>query len=467
MTSQLDERSSIVFDARTPKESQRRYRGIAAAAISGLLGKGTSLLVGAITVPLTVRYLGSEGYGLWITISSAVAMFFVLDIGIASTLTNLISKAYAKDDKQQAAEYFVTAFWLVIGIAFTLGLLGVVLWPHIHWAFLFHVQDPALARETSWAAAAAFTAFLFALPSGLASRVLGGYQQLHLANLFAAGGSLASLIGVIVVIQLHGRLALLVMVYAGSSALANAICLLWVCFFQKPWLKPWPSRFKKHLAGEIFHTGGQFFLIQIAGLVVFNSDNLVISHYLTPAQVTPYSVTWRVVSYITTLQALAFASLWPAYSEAYAKGDMAWIRLAYTRNRWITLAVLAAGCAVLLSAGQHIILLWAGPAAVPSVQLLWLMCVWMVILAITTNQSCLMGATSRVKKQAVFSLVSAGANLALTILWVRTLGIIGVLLGTVVSYLLFIVIPATLEVRSILRGHRTPVEQVSQNQTGS
>ena len=90
--------------------STKRYRGIVRAALSGLFGKGTSLLVNAATVPLTVRYLGSEGYGLWITISSAVTMFFVLDIGIANTLTNLISKAYANDDKKSAATSLLLPF---------------------------------------------------------------------------------------------------------------------------------------------------------------------------------------------------------------------------------------------------------------------------------------------------------------------------------------------------------------------
>ncbi len=47
-----------------------------------------------------------------------------------------------------------------------------------------------------------------------------------------------------------------------------------------------------------------------------------------------------------------------------------------------------------------------------------------------------MGATSRIKKQAIFSLVGAGVNLGLSIHWVKTMGVIGVLLGTLVSYLL-------------------------------
>jgi O-antigen/teichoic acid export membrane protein len=404
-------------------------------------------------VPLTVRYLGSEGYGLWITISSTVTMFFVMDIGIAATLTNLISEAYAHDDKQRAANYFTTAFWLVVGVSTLLGLAGLIFWPYIRWPVLFHVQDPGLARETSSAVAVAFVVFLCALPSGLAAKVLGGYQELHAANFFATAGSLASLLGVILVIHLHGSLPMLVAAFAGPAAAANGICLVWICLFHKPWLKPWPSRIKGPLIGDIFRSSSQFFLIQIAGLVVFNSDNIVISHYLSPAQVTPYNVTWRLVSYITAVPILILPSLWPAYSEAHAKGDLAWIRSAYARTRWVTLAVLTAGCIMLIVEGQNIVRLWAGASAVPSTMLLRLMCVWMFIFAITLNQSCLMGATARVKRQAVFSMIAAGANLVLSILWVKTMGVDGVILGTIVSYLLFIVVVQTIEVHSILRGN--------------
>jgi len=435
-----------------PHESRRRYRGIAAATLSGLFGKGTSLLVNAATVPLTVRYLGSEGYGLWISISSAVTMFFVLDIGIAATLTNLISEAYANGNKDRAANYFATAFWLVLGISALLGLAGLIIWPYVHWPSLFHVGDPGLARDTARAVAVAFVVFLCALPSGLAAKVLAGYQELHAANFFVTGGSIASLLGVILVIHLHGRLPMLVAAYAGPVAAANGICLAWLCLFHKPWLKPWPSRIKRHLIGEVFHSGGQFFLIQIAGLVVFNSDNLVISHYLSPAQVTPYNVTWRLVSFITAVPVLIFPSLWPAYSEAHNKGDLAWIRSAYARTRWVTLAVLSVGCLVLVGEGQHIIQLWAGATAVPSTLLLRLMCVWMFIFAITLNQSCLMGATYRVAKQAVYGLLAAVANLALSIIWVKTMGSAGVVLGTIASYLVFVVAMQTFEVKRILRG---------------
>jgi len=330
------------------QESRRRSRGIASATLTAVFGKGTSLLVGVATVPLTVRYLGAEGYGLWITISSAATMFFVLDIGIASTLTNLISEAYAADDKERAATYFATAFWLVLGISALLGLAGWIVWPFIHWVSIFHVQNPALVQETSRSMAAAFIVFLLALPTGLAAKVLGGYQELHASNLFTAVGSVLSLLAVIAVVFCRGSLALLIAGFAGSSVVANVACLFWICLFHKPWMMPWPRRINTDCIGRIFRSGTQFFAIQMAALIIFSSDNLVISHYLSPAQVTPYAVTWRFVGYITAIQATVLPALWPAYAEAYAKGHLQWIRSTYSRIRWLTCAALAVGCSVTL-----------------------------------------------------------------------------------------------------------------------
>jgi len=447
---------SVEFDVppfkQVSQESKRRYRGIASASLTALLGKGASLLVSAATVPLTVRYLGAAGYGLWMAISSIATMYFVLDIGIASTLTNLISEAYADGDTERAAGYFATAFWLISGIAILLSIVGWMLWPSIHWASIFHVQDPALAPSTSRAMAAAFVVFLLALPTGLATRILGGYQELHASNLFAAGGSVLSLLIVIGVIYFHGSLPLLVGGFSGSPVVANAACLLWICFYRKPWMKPWPQRMNLKWAGRVLGSGSQFFAIQMAGLITFSSDNVVISHYLGPGQVTPYAVTWRLVMYIAAVQALVIPSLWPAYSEAFVKGDLSWIRLAYRRVRWVSVAALLAGCTTLLLAGRQVIRFWAGPQAVPSLPLIQLMCVWIVICVFATNQSTLMGATFRVRRQAISALLASPVNLGLSIFWVRTMGPAGVLLATIVSTLVFICGVQALEVKRILRG---------------
>ena len=123
--------------------------------------------------------------------------------------------------------------------------------------------------------------------------------------------------------------------------------------------------------------------------------------------------------------------------------------------------VLAIGSAIILTMGRKSIFLWAGPSAVPSIALLRAMCVWMIIFAFTLNQSCLMGATYRVGKQAVLSMIAALFNLALSIAWARPYGTLGVLMAAIVSYILFIVVAQNSEVRRILRGDFLPSEHKS------
>ena len=440
-----------ISTAETPLRDKGRLRRILSALGTAVVGKGSVLLLNAVSVPITVRYLGAEQYGLWITISTTITMLVVLDIGIANTLTNLISEAYAKDDRDAAAEYFSTAFLAMTLISTALGLAGWVAWPHVNIGYLLNVHDPTLVPMVSKSVVIAFVLFLVGLPAGLASKALGGYQELHIANLFTAGGSILGLLAILGVVLFKGSLVDLVAAYAGATLIASVACFAWLALFKKPWLRPTPMLFRQGHLKRIFHSGGQFFVIQLAGLVVFNSDNLVISHFLSPAEVTPYSVTWRLTTYATALQTLAAPALWPAYSEAWARKQMHWIRRTYRSVHWITVACMVLACAILLPFGRAIIRAWAGPAAVPSMALLVIMCVWMVLYAVTVNQACLMGATSRMGKQAISSSLAAAANLALTLWWVRSMGITGVILGTVVSYLAFIVIVQAWEVRSILR----------------
>jgi O-antigen/teichoic acid export membrane protein len=326
-----------------------------------------------------------------------------------------------------------------------------MLWPHINFGALLHIQDPDLVSEASHAVLISGLLFLCGLPASLAAKALAGYQELHLANLFGAAGNLMALGAIILVVLSRGTLSMLVGAYAGSIALGSLGCLLWVSFAHKPWLKPMPGRVRFDLVQPVLSSGGQFFLIQIAGLVVFNSDNIVISHFLSPAEVTPYNVTWRLITYANTLQILLNQVLWPAYTEAWTRGDMGWIRTTYGRVRWMTVGTLAVACIILIPFGRFIIRTWAGQDAMPSMPLLLLMCGWMAIFAVTTNQASLMGATNRVRRQAVSSVLAAIVNLVLSIYWVKRMGSFGALLGTVVSYIIFVLAVQTIEVRSILR----------------
>ena len=255
---------------------------------------------------------------------------------------------------------------------------------------------------------------------------------------------------------------MLLVLSAGGVTLCNSIALFGVLFRFKPWLQPRLALVDRSIVRELLASGSGFFLIQIAGAVVFSSDNLVVSHYLGPAQVTPYSVTWRLVGFTAILQSLVFPALWPAYAEAYARGDYDWMRRAFRFTLRATLA-LNLGCVLnLLAVGKTAILWWAGRAAVPSTLLLAAMALWAVISGLMTAESCLLAAVNRTREQGILSVAAAAVNLALSIVLVRRIGSVGVIAGTILSYLVVLVVPQSLMVRRLLCSslNEKPIERL-------
>ena len=83
--------------------------------------------------------------------------------------------------------------------------------------------------------------------------------------------------------------------------------------------------------------------------------------------------------------------------------------------------------------------------------LLLAMGVWALISGFMSVESCLLAALNRTREQAFLSIVAAIVNLALSILLVRHVGSVGVVAGTILSYLLVLVIPQSLLVGKIFK----------------
>jgi O-antigen/teichoic acid export membrane protein len=429
-----------------------RLARVLKGGVSGLLGKATAVLVNAVSLPIAVRYLGPEQYGFWVTISTTIMVLAVLDLGIANTLTNYISRAYAERSDEMARRYYATAFWATCAVAMALGLLGALSWPLIDWGKLFGLRDPAVALQAGMCAAISFGYVLLTLPLGLANKVMGGYQRVPVANVFAMLSSALSLVAIVVVVRIHGTVVDLMIAYCAAMLSGTILLNLWMALRHEPRIRPTLRGVHLSAVREIMSPGMLFFVLQIAGLAVFNTDNLIIAHFLGAEQVTPYAVTWRLVGYASVLQSLLVPSLWPAFSEAYVSHDLAWVRTAYHRIMRATVLTVIPAALVLGFAGRWVIGLWAGKAAVPGSVLLWGMCFWIVLLSITVNQGALLAATQHIRLQAICSSLAAVLNLILSIVLVQHLGATGVLLGTIISYLVFIVFPTTWQIRQILQG---------------
>lgn len=265
---------------------------------------------------------------------------------------------------------------------------------------------------------------------------------------------MCSVVGLAIGIGLRVSMPVLFLLTFGSVTAVSVATALWLVVWHKPWLRPRGRQVDRDGVRGLLNSGWSFLLIQIAAVVVFSSDNLIVSHYLGAAEVTPYSVTWRLAGFSAVLQSLMFPALWPAYADASARGDGGWIRRTFWLTLRGTLALNLICAAGLVFFGQTVIRWWASAAAAPSRSLLLAMATWSVISGAMSVQSCLLGALNRTRVQAVLSVGAAAMNVAISIALVTRMGSLGVILGTILSYLVVLVAPQTMLVHCALRDAR-------------
>jgi O-antigen/teichoic acid export membrane protein len=431
--------------------SQRRYTRIMQGIFTGLAGRGVAILVSFFSVPLTVRYLGGERYGAWVTISTAMAWIALADLGLSSSLTNAVSEGYAKEDNSLSGDYVAAAFWSLVGVAAFLSVLFFPIWRIVPWDRVFNVQSSLARTEVGPAVAIAFGIFVLNLPVALTAKIYGAYQEVSTANVWSAAGNALSLAALIVVTRLNGGLVVLVVAVSGTILVVNVISAIWLFGYSKKWLAPRIGRVTVSSVKKLMSLGSMFFLVQVAGLVLFQTDNLIIAHYLGAAAVTPYSVTWRLFNYTMIFQVLASPSYWPAYAEAFARGDRPWVRRSFRVNFGVTLASAFVLALPFVFFGRWIIRIWAGNAAVPSSDLLLWMGIWSLIYGATVSQSCVLSSSGKIKGQTIYGIAAAITNLVLSILLVQKIGLTGVIIGTITSYAICVIIPQSIEVERTIR----------------
>lgn len=440
------------FDGDSARDREReRYRRAALTAGAAAAAKCVNVVAALITVPLTLQYLGPERYGLWMTMSSFIVLLGFTDCGLGNGLVNAISEAHGRNDRELGARNVSSALFMLLGIAIMLGCLCLVAFPFVQWPRVFNVTSARAAEESGPALAVLSVCFLVGLPLSVVSRVQRGYQEGFLNSAWQVLGNVAGLVGVIIAVKAEVSLPWLVGAMAVPplvATLLNGVHLFWV---KSPWLKPsWRSVTLEHSCG-LLRVGGVFLLLQLAAVVTFASDSVIIAQICGAASVAEYSVPMRLFSIAPMLVSLVVSPLWPAYGEAVVRDDVAWIRRTLFRSLVFSLFVTGSAGAILVAFGRSLIHFWVGPAVAVSSLLLFGMGIWTVMYSAGEAVAMLLNGTNRIHFQAVTGLITCCVAVAAKIALGRALGLSGVVLGTVLAYAVFTAIPMLFFVPKLLR----------------
>ena len=396
----------------------------------------TSVVVGLASVPIGLGYLGPLKFGIWMVISSIVAYLGLSQFGTGTASTALIAKHV---ERQSQGAILRRTFRLLCYFALVLIVLAgmAAMFPG-RWAMLFGDITDTARREAISAAVAMMVLCLLRLPTVAFTSAFIGLQEVHLERLYVVVlPTILSFFALLLTIYLAGDLVMLACLTGGGQLLAGLLAGLHFVMRHRDLMFGSLSRTSDvAVTKDLLASGSRFFFIGIAAMVVWNTDNLVISYFLGPENVTVYAITFKLFAAAFSIFVVANSVLMPMFGSAFGRNDWAWIGDIY-RNALSIMATL--GGLVWVGGivfAEPIISLWTGLSGYGGGMVVFALGGYGYVLSAVNLHANLLSGMNATRAMLWIGIAEAVVNFALSVIFIRWWGIGGVALGTFMSALL-------------------------------
>lgn len=408
-----------------------RTKNIVKHTITSFFYKGAAVFANFLIVPLTINYLDTENYGVWLTLSSFITWFSFFDIGLGNGLRNKFSEARTIGNTKLARGYISAAYYTISSVSLLLFVLFIGLNYFIDWTSVFNASIE-LKSDLSVLMPIVVGFFCMQLVVKLIISIYLADQNHSIQVKIQFITQVLSL-GIVWMLTKTSESSLLLF---GTifSALPVIILLGLNAFgFSKKYkdLKPTLSLWKKKYLKDIMGVGVQFFIIQIAALILFSTDNFIISKLFSPKEVVPYNIAFKYFSILTMAYAMIIAPFWSSFTEAYVKKDYEWIKTSVNNIFKIWLVVPVA-LIVMLLISDWFYELWVGKDIIISTILSISMALFVLLSTFSSIFVSFINGVGKIRVQLITAIISMIINIPLSIFLAKTLnvGVSGVMFAT-------------------------------------
>jgi len=331
--------------------------------ISSFFIKGLSIGISLISLPLTLNYVSTSSYGIWLTLSSIVAWFGFFDIGLTQGLRNKFAEAKATGN-DALAQIYVSTTYAVLGIIFfTIWIIFLIVNNHLNWAKILNVPS-GMQSEVSILALIVFTYFCITFVLKIITTILLADQKTAKSSLVDIIGQVLALSFIFILVKTtEGSLIRLGLGLCVAPILVLIISNLYLFrgIYRK--FRPRISKVNFKYTKSLFNLGLVFFLIQFAGIVQYQTANIIIARHFSISDVTSYNIVFKYFGVLNMAFSIFLLPFWSASTEAYHKNDIQWIRNGIKKYNNLNLLFILFGIIMLVSS-ETIYRLWLGEGKV-------------------------------------------------------------------------------------------------------
>ncbi len=411
-----------------------RTKNIVRHITASFFYKGFAILANFLLVPLTIDFLDTENYGIWLTLSAFIAWFSFFDIGLGNGLRNKLTEAKAVGDLKLARSYISSAYYTIAGISLILFLVFSVLNSFIDWTIIFNTSEN-LKDDLNLLMPLIVGFFCIQLVVNLITNIYLADQNHSIQVKVHFLTQVVSLMVIWVLTKTTEGSLLLYGIIFSALPVAVLIILNLKAFSKKfIHLKPALLLWNRHHLKDIMGIGFDFFIIQIAGIIIFSTDNFIISKLFSPEEVVPYNIAFKYFSIVSMGFTLIVVPYWSSFSEAYIKKEFEWIKTSIRNivKIWFVIPFLLL---IMIFMSQWFYGVWIGDKVNIPHNLSLSMALFVLIFTFNLIFVFFINGVGKIRLQLIISIVSVFINIPLSIFFAKNLnfGLSGVILASCIS----------------------------------
>lgn len=413
------------------KGHERTIRAKKNIAFSFLL-KGISIVVGFVLIPMTITYVNQDEYGIWLTLSSIISWLSFFDVGLGNGLKNKLAETNALKQYEKSSTYVSTTYAVLALIASGVFIIFLIGNNFINWPKVLNAQSNNLTEL----ALIVFGFFCLQFISQIINTVLTAFHAPAKSSLINVIGQLLVLIIIFVLTKTtKGSLIYLGLTLAGVPVIVQTVASVWLYSTEYKIVKPTFKAIDFKYIKDLLGIGGVFFILQIGALILFQTDNIIITQLFGPQKVTVFNVAYKLFSMVMMVSGIILTPFWAAYTDAYAKNDFDWMQrsLKKTRSIWL---ILSAGTFLLLIVSPFVYRVWLHDTVQVPISVSIAMFLYVIGFNWMQVNCYFLNGIGKVRIQLYLYIFSIIVNIPMAIFLAKFFGIAGVTLSNVVIFII-------------------------------
>jgi len=380
--------------------------------------KSGNIIISLLFVPVLIDYLNSVKYGIWLTLTSIVQWFLYFDLGLGNGLRNKLAEAFSIKDSDKIKTYISSSYFIILILSLVVIILFLPLYFITNWVKFFNAPE-YLNKELSLVVLITFIFFMIRFIFQLIGTILLADQKSSLNDLILFIINLISFLVILLVKQFIQDSFIL------ATTILSIIPVLTYLTFNFYFFNTSYKEFTPNIkfidikkGKELISLGLKFLLIQLSGIILYSSANVLITHLLGPSKVTNYNILYKYFSVNLMIYGIIITPFWSAFTDAYVKRDINWIESMIKKlnkvSLFFTMIIL-----IMIILSEKIFNIWIGNRVNITMIESITIAIFFIITIINMPYCYFLNGIGKVKEQVVMSVIASIAFIPFSIIMVK------------------------------------------------